>query len=273
MLKQILKLSCAIAAFASPVAAEEYSAQKGIKAIELLQGWREKSGTHMAAIRITLEDGWKTYWRAPGGNGIPPIFKWNGSKNVEGVQFHWPAPQILSQDGVQSLGYENELVLPIEFTPSKDGAPIKIKTRVDFGICADVCIPVTSRLNAELVAGKVAHHDDIQTALSKRPYSAESAGVRSITCKVDPTQDGMNITANVQFKGQAPKSQKAVIEFPDPNIWINSATLTQSGKSAQAHAELVSFSNDPFILDRSKLRVTLVGASKTIEILGCPATS
>ncbi|KAB7613960.1 hypothetical protein F9L33_11435 [Amylibacter sp. SFDW26] len=273
MLKQILKISCLIAAVTNPAAAEDYSAQTGIKAIEFLQGWRKKNGKHMAAIRIRLEDGWKTYWRAPGGNGIPPAFKWNGSNNIKGVQYHWPTPEVFNQDGIQTLGYENELVLPIEFTPSQNGAPIKIKTHIDFGVCADVCIPVNSRLNAELIAGTVAYYDEIETALSKRPKSAKAGGVRSISCKVDPTADGLSITANIKFKGQAPKAQRAVIEFPDKNIWINSTSLAQSGKTATAQAELISFSNNPFILDRSKLRVTLIGASKSIEIVGCPAAS
>ena len=271
MLKQILKLSCAIGAIAGPAAAGDYSAQKGIKAIAFLQGWRKPSGTHMAAIRITLEDGWKTYWRAPGGNGIPPMFKWKGSKNIKGVEYHWPTPKILSQDGEQTIGYENELLLPIEFTPSQNGSPIKVKARVEFGICSDVCIPVSTRLDATLAAEKIAYHDEIKTALSKRPKSAKSGGVRSISCKIDPTTDGLNITANVQFKGQAPKTQKAVIEFPDPNIWINTASLTQNGRTTTAQAELISFSNDPFIMDRSKFRVTLISASKAIEIVGCPA--
>ncbi len=273
MFKFALKTSCAIATLASPVVADEYAAQKGLKAIEVLQGWRTSKGTHMAAIRITLEDGWKTYWRTPGGLGIPPKFKWNGSNNIKGVQYHWPAPAVLKEGNSTTLGYTSELILPIEFSPNKNGAPIKVKTRVDFGICADVCIPVTSRLNAELLAGTVAYHDEISSALKKRPLSAKAGGVRSVTCKVDPTADGMNITASIRFKGQAPKTQKAVIEFPDPNIWINTASLSQSGKTTLAQAELVSFSNDPFILDRSKLRVTLVGASNTIEMIGCPAAS
>jgi len=272
MFKQFLKLSCALAAIANPAAAE-YSAQTGVKAIEILDGWREPSGTHMAAIRIRLEEGWKTYWRAPGGNGIPPVFKWKGSTNIQNIQYHWPTPKVRTENGQQTIGYEDELILPIEITPAKAGEPIKINTRIDFGVCADVCIPVTSRLDAELVAGTVQYRDEIKTALSKRAQSAKAGGVQSITCKVAPTEDGLNITANVQFKGQAPKTQKAVIEFPNPDIWINTATLSQTNKTATAQAELISFSNDPFILDRSKLRVTLINASKAIEIVGCPAAS
>ena len=39
--------------------------------IAVLDGWQTDTGSHMAALRITLEDGWKTYWRMPGDSGIP----------------------------------------------------------------------------------------------------------------------------------------------------------------------------------------------------------
>ena len=42
--------------------------------IEVLPGWQTASGTQMAALRLTLAPGWKTYWRAPGEGGIPPAF-------------------------------------------------------------------------------------------------------------------------------------------------------------------------------------------------------
>lgn len=81
------------------------------------------------------------------------------------------------------------------------------------------------------------------------------------------------ITASITFKNAAPKMQHTVIEFPNPNIWINQASSHTSGKSISAQAELVSYSNEPFFLDRSKLRLTLIGKSRAIEIIGCPAPS
>ena len=48
----------------------------------LLPGWQTASGSHMAAVDLTLAPGWKTYWRSPGDAGIPPRFDWSGSKNV-----------------------------------------------------------------------------------------------------------------------------------------------------------------------------------------------
>ena len=61
--------------------------------LSVIEGYRTSRGTHMAALKIQLQPGWKTYWRAPGDGGIPPQFDWSGSKNIKGVQFHWPRPK------------------------------------------------------------------------------------------------------------------------------------------------------------------------------------
>ena len=36
---------------------------------EILPGWRHADGAHLAGLRLTLDPGWKTYWRAPGDAG------------------------------------------------------------------------------------------------------------------------------------------------------------------------------------------------------------
>lgn len=273
MLKTALKLSAALIVSATPLFAQEYSGQKGLKAIEFLQGWRTPSGTYMTAVRFSLEDGWKTYWRAPGGNGIPPSFTWKGSNNLESVQIHWPSPKLYIQNGVRTIGYKGDFILPIEIMPTNHNQAIKVKSQVDFGICREVCIPVTSRIKTDLSESQTKDTQLIKAALAARPHSAKAGGVKTVTCQVDPTKDGLTITAHIGFAKTAPKVQQAVIEFPHPNIWIEQATLKSSGKSMTAQSELVSYSTQPFFLDRSKLRVTLIGNSRAIEIQGCPAPS
>lgn len=272
MLKPLLKLSCAIAVLATPVAAQDYYAQKGLKAIEFLHGWRTAKGTHMAAVRILLEDGWKTYWRAPGSGGIPPQFTWKGSSNIASVKYHWPSPKMYLQNGIQTIGYKNELILPIEFLPKIKGEAIDVKTQVEFGICEEVCIPVNSRLEIMLTPLQNQNQPLIKKTLANKPRSAKSSGVKSVSCQVDPTEDGLAITANISFRNNAPDVRQAVIEFAHPNIWMEQTGLKNTGKKLVAMADLVSF-YDPFFLDRSKLRVTLVGDARAIEIIGCPAPS
>ena len=78
--------------------------------VEVLPGWRAANGDHIAGLRITLAPGWKTYWRAPGDAGIPPIFSFTGSQNIQAVAPHWPVPEVFDSNGVQTIGYHDGVV-------------------------------------------------------------------------------------------------------------------------------------------------------------------
>jgi DsbC/DsbD-like thiol-disulfide interchange protein len=270
MMKTLLQFGCAIAVLATPVAAQDASLQMGLKNIEVLNGWHTEDGTYMAAVRFTLEDGWKTYWRTPGQNGIPAQFNWEGSENLASVKFHWPSPKVYTQNGIRTLGYKGDFILPIEVMPSVSGDPIRIKSQVEYGLCSDVCIPASSAIDAVMGQGTTNHQDLIKSALATKPLSADAGGVHAVSCRVTPNEDGMRITANITFNDNAPDIDMVVIEFAAPNIWIDQSGLEQSRKTVAAQADLVSFTDTPLAMDQSKLRVTLIGKKNAIEINGCP---
>jgi len=273
MIKTLLQIGCAVAALATPVAAQDASGQMGLKNIEVLNGWHTENGTYMAAVRFVLEDGWKTYWRAPGKNGIPPSFNWEGSENLSSVTFHWPAPKVYVKNGISTLGYKGDFILPIEVMPSTSGAPIRIKSQIDYGICSDVCIPANSTIDAVMGKGPAYQQDLIKTALATRPLSAKAGEVQTVSCRIDPNEDGMRITANITFLNDAPSIDMAVIEFAAPNIWIDQSGLEKSENAITAQANLVAFTDTPLVMDQDKLRVTLIGKDKAIEIFSCPIAS
>ena len=270
MMKTLLQFGCAVAALATPVIAQDASQQIGLKNIEVLNGWHTENGTYMAAVRFLLEDGWKTYWRAPGQNGIPPSFNWEGSENLSSVKFHWPAPKLYVQNGISTLGYKGDFILPFEVMPSVSGEPIRIKSQVEYGICSDVCIPASSAIDAVMGQGLTYQQDLIKSALAARPLSADAGGVHAVSCQIIPNEDGMHITASITFNNNAPDIDLAVIEFAAPNIWIDQSGLEQSQKAVTAQADLVSFTDAPLVVDQDKLRITLIGDQNAIEINGCP---
>jgi DsbC/DsbD-like thiol-disulfide interchange protein len=270
MLKNVLKSGGALILLALPVQAQDSPDQMGLKSIGILQGWRTLDGTHMAAVRFSLEKNWKTYWRAPGGNGIPASFDWTGSENLAAAKLHWPSPRIYVQDGLSSIGYKDEFILPVEFTPVIDGDPIIVRAQVDYGICSDVCIPATSTIEAILNADQERDRNRIEAALAILPLSAKAGGVQSVSCQVDSTDDGVNITASINFENAPPAVEQAVIELAAPDIWIDQTGLQSDGNTLTAQAVLVSFSEAAFVVDQSKLRITLIGQVPAIEINGCP---
>lgn len=236
--------------------------------VDILPGWRTESGTHMAALRVRLAPGWKTYWRAPGEGGIPPRFDWAGSANLKAVGFHWPVPEVFSINGTRSIGYHDELILPMELTPATPGAPISVRTTVELGVCDDICLPMQVELSVDLAAGG-AVDPTIRASLADQPVTAQSLGIGGATCAVDPISDGLRVTAQVTMQDLG--SEVAVIELPDKSIWISPADMGRQGGVMTATADMVPANAAPFLLNRSDLRITVFGDSKAVEIRGCAA--
>ncbi len=244
-------------------------APENIAQIDILPGWRLPDGRHMAALRIRLADGWKTYWRAPGDSGIPPAFDWSGSRNLDGVAMLWPTPRVFDPDGLRTIGYEHELILPLAISPRRDGRPITVKGRVALGVCRDVCMPMEASFRAVLPAtGEGAGSAAIRAALEARPQSGAEAGLRAISCDVEPIADGLRVTARLTLP-RLGKDEVAVIEPPDQSIWVSPTTLTRSGNTLTLVSDLVPANGKPFALARSDIRISVFAGGKGVDIDGC----
>lgn len=106
-----------------------------------LIGGETVNGVWRAGLDITLDKGWKTYWRMPGDAGVPPQFEWSGSKNVRSVTVLWPAPKRYNDDGGETVGYKDRVVFPLDVTPETADRPIDLALEAFFGVCEVVCIP------------------------------------------------------------------------------------------------------------------------------------
>jgi DsbC/DsbD-like thiol-disulfide interchange protein len=237
--------------------------------LEILPGWETSTGTHMAAIRLTLAPGWKTYWRAPGDAGIPPAFNWQGSENISSAQFHWPVPEVFHINGMQSIGYSGQVVIPVEFTPNRPGELARIAGEVDLGVCHDICVPVRLNFDQALAPGG-ARDVAIATALVDRPLTSAEADVGDVSCAVEPSDDGLWVTAKVEMPS-AGEEEVVVIEAGDAHVWVSEAESARSGNVLTARVQMIHVSGDTFALDRSAMRITVLGSDLAVDIAGCMA--
>ena len=243
--------------------------QDDVVSATFLPGWRMADGHYMAALHLALAPEWKTYWRAPGEAGIPPVFDWSGSRNVKSVALHWPSPRVITQNGMQSIGYLNALTLPVEVTPVDPTQPINVVVKMDIGVCHDICMPAALELSAQL-QGDGQKDPDIQAALLDRPKTAKEAGLANIACAVAPIDDGLHITAQIGLPEQG-GPETVVFETKDASVWVATATASRDGKVLTAATDLVPTDGAPFALDRSSVTVTVLAQDHSVEIKGCPA--
>lgn len=262
-------LLCGLLALAAPAGAEPPPRAADMVQAEILPGWRQ-GGTHLAGLRLRLAPKWKTYWRSPGEAGVPPVFDFSASENLAGVEVLWPAPRLFSLNGLRTLGYAREVVLPIRVTPRDAGREVRLAGQVELGLCRDICLPVTLGIDARLPAGAQPHDPAIAAALEALPRAGVEAGLSSLRCRVEPIRDGLRLTAELDLPPQGGE-EMAVIETADPAIWVSEAETRRSGRRLTAAADLVPASGAPFLLDRSGLRLTVVGEQGTVDIAGCPA--
>ncbi len=264
----LLAVFSAGAGIAGSDTASDY-APENVAQIEILPGWRMADGRQMAALRIGLADGWKTYWRAPGESGIPPAFDWSGSRNLAGLRLLWPTPQVFDPQGLRTLGYKHELVLPILVEPARAGKAVVLKGRVALGVCRDVCMPMEASFEAVLPAsGEGARSALIRKALTRLPKSGAEAGLAAVSCEVEPIADGVRVTARLTLPRVGP-DEVAVIEPADQTIWVSPTELLRKGNRLTLISDLVPENARPFLLARSDIRISVFAGGKGVEIASC----
>src|SRR5579883_2126285 len=127
-------------------------------AARLLAGSRS-GAVLLGGIAFQLQPGWKTYWRTSGDSGVPPRFDFSKSDNVEAVTVLWPAPTKFDDGaGGISLGYRNQVVLPLRIVPKNTDKPVTLRAEINYAVCEKLCIPVEA--NAELTFTSVASTED-----------------------------------------------------------------------------------------------------------------
>lgn len=240
-----------------------------IARVDVIPGWRANADSHVAGLRITLAPGWKTYWRSPGDAGIPPQFSFSRSDNLADAQFSWPVPVVFQDNGMRSIGYTDGVVIPVTVTPTQVGAPITFRGDMVIGVCEEVCVPV--HLSFEAVLPVEGSRDGaIVASLMDRPETQAEAGVTQSTCRIDPIKDGLQLTTVIAAPGLG-GSEEIVIETSDPMVWVSEPDVTISGGQIMATSDLVHTSGEAFALDRSGVRITILGETRAIDIQGCTA--
>lgn len=234
--------------------------------VSLLPGFRIDGDSHMAAIHIQLAPGWKTYWRAPGEGGVPTVLRLTQASGVTGMAIHWPSPEVFFTNGMRSIGYRDDVILPVEFSLSTNGEA-QISGHLDLGVCLDVCMPISVDLAGALP--NIAERDgSIVAALSDRPYTATEAGAGNVTCAVEPIADGLRVTVQAQVPDVG-NDETLVLEHRDPMIWVSEATTQRQGGWLTSVADVVPADHGPFALNRSDLRITVIGTRMAVELDNC----
>ena len=107
------------------------------------------------ALHLKMPDGWHTYWRNPGENGMPTTVKWILPEGITAGAIRWPVPEKVEWLGMFTYAYHHEVLLIIPLTLNADLAPgeYALKGKVEWLECEETCIPGEAEVAAKLVVG------------------------------------------------------------------------------------------------------------------------
>lgn len=242
---------------------------ENVSNVSIIPGWQRADGYYMAALQIELAKGWKTYWRSPGENGIAPLFDWSRSENLSQVGYFWPSPNIMDANGVRTIGYEKQLVLPLLLKPRVLGEPMTLRLDLDYGVCKDICKPARTKVSFTPDRSEILNRDLIDASLALRSTPASAMGLQSATCDLRPSGEDFVLRAAFKFNGKVAAHRLVVVETGSDHIWVSEADHTLNGKSLKVEADLAYFGEGAMTLDRSALKFTLLNDGQSIEIVGC----
>ncbi|KIT17080.1 protein-disulfide reductase DsbD domain-containing protein [Jannaschia aquimarina] len=263
MIRLLFALFVAISAVHGPstASAQVPSDTSQVIRIDVRPGWRRDDGAHVAGLAISLAPGWKTYWRSAGSLGISPSFDWRKTRNAASVSPRWPSPRVFEQSGGQAVGYDSDFVLPLVIRTRDRAAPVRLRGRMELGVCADICVPARIDVDATLPAGG-APDPSIQAALDHQPVRRNIG----VVCRFEPVDGGMRLTGEVSLPPLG-RQEAVVFELPDPTLWVTDAVVARHGERLKAQAKIMG--RGPFVLDRREIRITIIGPGRAIEITGC----
>jgi DsbC/DsbD-like thiol-disulfide interchange protein len=106
---------------------------------------------YRAGIEIRLDPGALTYWRMPGGAGVPPVFSTEGSANASAIAVSYPAPTRIDEDGTEAFGYRDRVIFPVRVTPRDGTRPVLLVLNVSYAVCSRMCLPAKAEARLTLL--------------------------------------------------------------------------------------------------------------------------
>lgn len=239
--------------------------QKGSHAAVRLLAGSHSGPVLLGGIAIQLDPGWKTYWRTSGDSGVPPRFDFTKSDNIEAVTVLWPAPmQFDDGAGGVSLGYHDQVVLPLRIVPKSNDKPVTLRASINYAVCEKICIPLEA--NAELSFASVASTEDnvLFAALDTVPKPASVGDPNPLTIR-DVKREGKS-TVVIDVISPDNKAVNLFVEGPTPDWALPVPKLREHGpagvKRFAFELDGVPPGANP---EGAALKLTLVGGERSYE--------
>ncbi|KXF81264.1 protein-disulfide reductase DsbD family protein [Enterovibrio coralii] len=192
-------------------------------------------------IEVTLEGDWKTYWRSPGEGGVAPSLNWQASKNIDRVDWFWPAPHRYDLLGIDTLGYKHDVVFPIALHVEDISTPATFAGTLTLSSCTTVCVLTDYPFSLSFVPQQLTTNVDAlhlyAKAVSQVPKS--SPLISETNAVWDNASQTLQVSATKTLPWQSPdivvdSNAEALLDvaYSVPTVSVDGNTVTATFKAS-----------------------------------------
>ncbi len=107
-------------------------------------------------VLLEMAPGWHTYWEYPGDAGLPTSIAWTLPDGFVAGPIQWPLPyRVVEPGNIEVYAYKDRvLLLTAIVAPAEIKEPtVTLRAKVDWLVCAEICIPGSADLELSLPVG------------------------------------------------------------------------------------------------------------------------
>jgi len=225
---------------------------------------------YLLGLQVEMEPGWDIYWRSPGDAGFPPTLDWAGSHNLASAVMEWPVPHRFSLFGLETFGYDVEVVLPLVVQPEDPAAPLDLKARVDYLTCNEICVPHSEALSLSLppAAARSGGADPELYLLDyyrrQVPRRDDGAGLAIESVHLEGSLEAPVLVAAVRSTKPFTAPDLLIEGPPDFSFAKPEVTLSEDGTAAELRLAAKAARNAG-VLEGKQLILTLTDVDRGVE--------
>lgn len=219
-----------------------------------------------AGLEFRMAPGWKIYWRSPGDAGYPPRVDWSGSENLVEAAMRWPAPERFEVLEMQTLGYRDRVILPLDVLVVRPDRDLALRGTVDYLTCDDICIPYTATVSLDLPAAGGAlgpQGQAIDRFRARVPGAGAAAGLSIERAALSGEDDALRLDVAVTSETRLGAPDLFVEGHAD--LWFGKPTVRRAGDGRGAVLRLTGGGVDAETALAAPLTFTLVDGPRAME--------
>ena len=148
-------------------------------------------------LQVTLQPGWKIYWRSPGDAGLPTqLSLLTRATSEQKLIMDYPLPERFSLFGLDTYGYEEKVTFPVRLAGHSSGQPLDLKAYLNALVCSDICVPFDGPVAIRIPAGPVrpsVYARDIARASALVPRDSPDLGLFVESVTYDQSETSLSV--------------------------------------------------------------------------------